>query len=122
VRLDSSLVLPAGGGLDELNDPFRQNTARPLTSYLAVDSDRFYGIRRVKLSRFQCGLQGAGVGTKLGMIAGAMGMMMGDWDESTGWYIAGAAAVLGALWGGTVKADDPGWNIQLRWEPSEYDE
>ncbi len=121
VRLDSSLVLTPVESLDELVDPFRQNTARPLTSYLATNADRFYGFNRYKLSRSDCALKGAGMGMTIGMIGAALGMTLGDLDESTGLYIAGAAALLGALWGGTIKADDPKWNIQIRWEPPDDD-
>ena len=121
VHLDSSLVLTPVESKAELMDPFRQNTARPLTSYLSTNADRFYGFNRYKLSRYDCALQGMGMGMKIGMIGAALGMTLGDWDESTGLYIAGAAALLGALWGGTIKADDPKWNIQIRWEPPDDD-
>jgi hypothetical protein len=121
VHLDSSLVLTPVEGLDALSDPFSLNTARPLTSYLATSADRFYGFRRYKLSRFDCALQGAGLGMKIGMIGAALGSTFGNLDEDTGWYIAGAAALLGAIWGGTVKAEDPEWNIQIRWEPPDED-
>ena len=121
VRLDSSLVLTPVEGLDALSDPFALNTARPLTSYLATSADRFYGFRRYKLSRFDCTLQGAAVGMQIGMIGAALGATFADLDEDTGWYIAGAAALLGAIWGGTVKAEDPKWNIQIRWEPPDED-
>ena len=56
------------------------------------------------------------MGMTMGMIAGAMGMTAGLWDEKSSWYIAGAMAALGAIWGHT-KADDPGWTVRVRWEP-----
>ncbi len=47
-------------------------------------------------------------------MAGAFGQMTGAWDEDTAFAIAGALAVFGALYGEGVKADDDGWNLQIR--------
>jgi hypothetical protein len=46
-------------------------------------------------------------------------MAVGAWDEGAAWYIAGAAALAGALLGGTIKAEDPKFRVRLRWEADE---
>jgi hypothetical protein len=38
---------------------------------------------------------------------GGLGMVGGLWGEKTAAYMMGAGAILGALWGGTIGADDP---------------
>lgn len=120
VRMDSNLVLTPEAGDDPLTFRLRNNTARPLSAYLSTSNDIFFGYKRVKLSRLECAWEGAGVGMTLGMIAGAAGMTSGMFDEDASWYVIGAAAALGALFG-TMKADDPKFNVQIRWEPSDYD-
>jgi hypothetical protein len=120
VELDSNLVLTRVEIDDPLKFRFQSNTAKPLSAYLSTSAERFYGFRYHKLSRLECAWQGAGTGMTLGMIAGAAGMMSGAFDEDEAWYLVGAAAALGAIFG-TMKADDPKFNIQLRWEPSDYD-
>jgi len=72
------------------------------------------GFEVYRLSRMQCTLKGAGVGATAGFIAGAFGEMAGGWNEDAAFAIAGAMAVFGALYGGGVKADDKGWNLQIR--------
>jgi hypothetical protein len=118
VEFDSNLVFTPLDEHDLLARRLEENTARPLTSYLAVSADRFYGIERYELSTTQCALFGADTGLTFGLIAGALGMTAGLWGEETAWYIAGAAAALGAFQG-LSKADDPGFRIRLRWDDSE---
>ena len=72
------------------------------------------GFEIYRLSRMQCTLKGAGMGATAGFMAGAFGQMTGAWDEKSAFAIAGALAVFGALYGGGVKADDKGWNLQIR--------
>lgn len=72
------------------------------------------GYEVYRLSRMQCTIKGAGMGATAGFMAGAFGQMAGAWDEDTAFAIAGALAVFGALYGGGVKADDDGWNLQIR--------
>lgn len=115
VELDSAIVFQPLGESGVFSRRFEQNTARPLTTYLAVSADRFYGIERYELSRTQCALVGADTGLTLGLMAAALGMTAGLWDDETGWAIAGAAAVLGALRGAS-KSDEPEFRIRLRWE------
>ena len=115
VRLDSNLVFTQ---LDEdrvLAQRLKQNTARPLTGYLSVSADRFYGIEHYELSKFQCAVLGADKGLTLGLIAGALGMTAGLWDERASWYIAGAAAALGILRGSSM-ADEPQFRVRIRWD------
>jgi hypothetical protein len=72
------------------------------------------GFEVYRLSRMQCTIKGAGAGMTAGFMAGAFGEMAGAWNEKTAFTIAGALAVFGALYGGGVKADDDGWNLQIR--------
>ncbi len=72
------------------------------------------GYEVYRLTRMQCTLKGAGMGATAGFMAGAFGEMMGAWDEKNAFAIAGALAVFGALYGGGVKADDKGFNLQIR--------
>lgn len=74
------------------------------------------GYRVYKASPYECTLRGMGAGMTVGMAAGAFGMMTGAWDERRAWYVAGAAAAMGAIFG-RVKSDDPEWNIRIRWDP-----
>jgi hypothetical protein len=120
-RSDTSLIAAPFEASISLTDNFEQNTARPLTAYLGVSASRFYGWERYKLSRYECVLQGADMGLTYGLVAGAAGMSRGAWDEPTAWYIAGAAAMLGAIFGNKVLANDPEFRVRLRWEASEHD-
>ena len=120
VRLDSNLVLTPDRADDPLAFQFRNNTARPLSAYLSTSNNAFFGYKMVQLSRMECAWQGAGVGMTLGMIGAAAGMASGMFDEDASWYMVGAAAALGAIFGAT-KADDPKFSVQLRWEPTDYD-
>ncbi len=118
VRLDSSLVFTP---LDEgnlLSRRLEQNTARSLSAHLAVSASRFYGIERYEMSKVQCALTGADAGLTLGLIAGALGMTAGLWDERTAWYLGGAAAALGTLWGASM-ADEPKFRVRIRWDDSD---
>jgi len=119
VRLDSALVSKPAGSSLRLMQCFQENAARPFSSYLARNAWRAYGLETYEMSRLQCAVAGADMGLTLGLIAGAAGMMSGALDEKQGWYVAGAAAALGALFGGAVKADDPSFRIRLRWDDSD---
>ncbi|UCG53357.1 MAG: hypothetical protein JSW58_07335 [Candidatus Latescibacterota bacterium] len=76
-----------------------------------------FGYETYRLSRLECAIQGADIGMTLGLAVGALGMTTGAWDERTSWYLAGAMAALGAFFGGSAKADDPRWNLRVRWHP-----
>ncbi len=118
VRLDSNLVFTPAKNRDALVLRLEENTARPLSTYLSSPKERFFGIERYKPSLFECTLDGAGAGLTYGLAAAAAGMSLGAWDESTGWYMAGAAALAGAIFG-AKKADEPGFRVRIRWEPSQ---
>ncbi len=74
------------------------------------------GYEIYRASRMQCTVKGASAGATLGLMAGAFGEMVGAWDDDTSWYIGGAMAAFGALYGGKIKADDDGWSLQIRWD------
>jgi len=78
-------------------------------------SARFYGIERYEVSSTDLLLTGAGAGAQLGFFAGAIGNMLGLWDEDTSWLLMGAMSALGAAYMGT-KLDDPSWRFQFRWQ------
>jgi hypothetical protein len=118
VRLDSNLVFTPAKHRDPLVLRLEENTARPLSTYLSSPKERFFGIERYKPSLLDCTLDGAGAGLTYGLAAAAAGMSMGAWDESTGWYMAGAAALVGAIFG-VKKAEEPGFRVRIRWEPSQ---
>jgi hypothetical protein len=113
---DSSRVFGPGSNLNAFNDPVRTNTERPLSMYLARNTRLLFGYELYRASRLECAWEGVGMGMTMGMCAGALGMTAGMWDEDSAWYIAGAMAALGAIWG-SVKADDPSWTIRVRWDP-----
>ena len=121
VRTDTSLALPPAGNRNPITLRLEENTARPLSTYFDRNAERFMGLERYELSRFQCAVSGAEMGFQYGLFAGAAGLASGAWDERTGWYIAGAAALAGAIFGGTAKADDPGFRVRLRWDDSDRD-
>ncbi len=84
-------------------------------NYLKAYSARFYGIERYEVSSSDLLLTGLGGGAQLGFFAGAIGNMLGLWDEDTTWLLMGAMSALGAAYMGT-KLDDPSWRFQFRWE------
>jgi hypothetical protein len=120
-RSDTSFVPTPFQPSISLTDRFQQNTARPLSSYLGVSPERFYGWKTYELSHYECVLGGADMGMTFGLIAGAAGMSTGAWDERTAWYVAGAAAALGAIFGSKVLSNDPQFRVRLRWEASDHD-
>jgi hypothetical protein len=52
---------------------------------------------------------------------GGIGLVGGLWGERTAGYLMGAGAVLGALWGGTLGANDPGLRIGVEAEPRTWE-
>ncbi|UCH82671.1 MAG: hypothetical protein JSW50_09305 [Candidatus Latescibacterota bacterium] len=114
---DSSRVLSHGSGTDAAGSAFRTNTERPLSMYLARNSRLLFGYEIYRASKLECAWQGVGVGMTMGMCAGALGMTAGVWDERTSWYIAGAMAAVGAIFG-VSKAGEPQWNVRIRWDPN----
>jgi hypothetical protein len=94
---------------------FRTEHVAPEGNYLAAYTARFYGIEKYEVSSSELLLTGIGTGAQLGFFAGAIGNMLGWWDEDTSWMMMGAMSALGAVWAGT-HLDDPSWRYQYRWE------
>jgi hypothetical protein len=68
--------------------------------------------RYVERSRFSCVLHGADLGAGAASAIGGAGLVSGLWRGKTAGYLMGAGAVLGALWGGTAGANNPGFRIR----------
>lgn len=66
-------------------------------------------------TRFQSGVLGADQGAFAGVALGFLGMEAGLWEERTAWYLMGAGAALGAIWGSTVGSENA--TIRVRIEP-----
>ena len=99
-----------------MEDRLQSSTSLSFYSHPDINRHTMFGYEVYRVSPYECALKGAGTGMTLGMATGAFGMMTGAWDERRAWYIAGAAAVAGAIFG-TAKSDDPEWNIRIRWDP-----
>ncbi len=116
VPVDSARDFSMGMLMLRTDGRFRFGTVLPFSSQFSINTHTMFGYEVYRASRYECALQGAGAGMTMGMATGAFGMMTGAWDEREAWYIAGAAAAMGAIFG-TVKSDDPEWNIRIRWDP-----
>jgi hypothetical protein len=106
-------------GIDHalLRDYFHHTAGDSLKGdYLAARFNRLYGIEQYEISPLQAVFESAEKGASLALFAGALGTTFAGWDEDTTWYLMGAAAAAGALWGG-AHADEPGWRVRYRWEP-----
>ena len=98
------------------DERFRSAMVVPISTQFGINTHTMFGYEVYRASTYECALRGAGAGMSMGVAAGAFGMMTGAWDEREAWYIAGAAAAVGAIFG-TAKSDDPEWNIRVRWDP-----
>ncbi len=79
-----------------------------------------YRPRLYKLSRFQCALRGAGAGMNLGFFLGSLAHEFGAApNDRWRWYLGAAAAATGAVFGGTLGADDSRWNVGIDWGPAQ---
>lgn len=112
----SSERTPPAAGEMQLRDYFHR-AALDSNAALSIYNARYYGFRRYELTRPQSALRGAELGTSLGMFLGAVGNTLGFIGDDSVWYLMGAAAAAGAVWGGAVKHDEPGWRVRYRWEP-----
>lgn len=100
-------------GASVLQDYMRQTAERSFADEnLMMFSQRFLGLERYEASRLDLALEGLGAGATMGLFAGAVANTAGIWNEDTSWYIAGAAAALGAFLGLT-KSDDA--RVRQRW-------
>ncbi|MCA9753957.1 MAG: hypothetical protein KC591_17290 [Gemmatimonadetes bacterium] len=71
---------------------------------------------KIEVSRLRTTLRGASAGLTSAAFLGAVSTTYGLWDDRTNWWLAGGAAALGALWGGTRGYENPGFRTEIRWE------
>ncbi len=116
-NVDTIIVKPRPSCLTLPEHYYHTNINYSLSTLAAPQTPNLSGFEAYRLSRMRCTIKGAGIGATAGFMAGAFGEMAGAWDEGTSWYIAGAMAAFGALYGGGIKADDERWNLQIRLEP-----
>lgn len=64
-------------------------------------------------SRLSCAIHGADLGAGTTSALGGLGLVSGVWGEKTTGYLMGAGAILGAIWGGTAGADNPGFRMRV---------
>jgi hypothetical protein len=64
-------------------------------------------VRTYERSRLARTIYGADQFAGTAAALGGLGLIGGVWDGKTAGYFMGAGAVLGALWGGTLGADNP---------------
>ena len=113
-RVDTIVVRPRPSCLNLPAHYYHTKIDYSLTTTAHSTTPNLSGFEVYRLSRMQCTIKGAGMGATAGFMAGAFGEMAGAWDEKNCWYIAGAMAAFGALYGGGIKADDEGWNLKIR--------
>ena len=116
LRADSSFVRSFDMLMLMMDERHRAATSISFYSSPDLNLGLLSGYRVYKASTLECTLKGMGAGMTAGMAAGAFGMMTGAWNERQAWYVAGAAAAVGALFG-RAKSDDPEWNIKIKWDP-----
>ena len=66
----------------------------------------------IELTRFGRILYGADAGAYRGLSVGALGSWWGLWEERKAWYMMGAGAALGAIWGGVSTGENS--RVQIR--------
>ena len=66
----------------------------------------------MELTRFGSILYGADTGAFRGLAAGTLGSWCGLWEERKAWYLMGAGAALGAIWGGVSTGKNS--RVQIR--------
>ena len=103
--------------LDELHGVRLRDNPTPGSLYLSLLNEGTYGWHPFTLSRLDLALEGADIGMSLGLLAGAAATTFAGWDDGDAWYLAGALAAVGALWGGTKGANNSALRIRYRWEP-----
>ncbi len=105
--------LPASGG-NFLQEYFRLSAEGRFAGTLTVQSERLGGLERFEASRYDLAMEGIGAGATMGLLLGAAGSTTSVWSEETSWYVAGAAAALGAFLK-AIQADDPAKRTRFRW-------
>ena len=74
------------------------------------------GIRHVELSHVESTWKGATVAARSTLFLSAVAQNYGWWDGKTSAWVAGGAAALGALYGGTLGYEKESWRIEARFE------
>lgn len=67
----------------------------------------------VESSRFSRLVLGADLGAGTVSSLAGLGLVTGVWGEKTAGYLMGAGAILGALWGGTIGADNSALRVRV---------
>ena len=112
-RVDTIVVRPKPSCLMLPSSYYRTRIDHTLSMPDRPSTPSLSGYEVYRLTVMQSTLKGAGAGITAGMMAGAFGQMVGAWDEKSAFAIGGAMAVFGALYG-NKRADDDGWNLQIR--------
>jgi hypothetical protein len=115
--IDTIVVRPGISHLVLPSRYYRADVEYLLSQPARIQAPNLSGFEFYRISRMRSTLEGAGMGATDGLMAGAFGEMAGAWDERSSWYIAGAMAAFGALYGGGIKADDENWNLRIRLAP-----
>ena len=76
--------------------------------------------RTMELSRFGCAMYGADLGAATALNLGGLGSLLGWWSEETAFYMMGAGAALGAIWGGTLGNENSKFRIRIDARPDEH--
>jgi len=98
-----------------------------LSPIRCLPPEPLYGPRIYRLSRFESSLKGAGAGARLGLFLGAIANSVGGRNDPMTFYMMGAGAAAGALFGGTLGAEHSRWSVGVDWgrenarQPGEYD-
>ncbi|MBN1825492.1 MAG: hypothetical protein JW958_04435 [Candidatus Eisenbacteria bacterium] len=106
---------------EERKEPAETETTRSPTTlsfnrFGAYPVEQLYRPRVYELSRFQCTMKGLGAGAQTGLFLGILAnALSGSDDYRNAWYMAGAMAATGAILGGTIGANDPGWSVGIDW-------
>jgi hypothetical protein len=96
-----------------LRDRFGAGTPNYLSMTLDVTSMQWYRTP----TRFEAVMNGAGAAATLGMFIGALGTTFDWFDEDTSWWVTGAMATAGALYGGMrYQPQAPGLRYRIGFE------
>ncbi len=73
----------------------------------------------IELTRFGRIVYGADAGAFRGLSVGHSGSWCGLWEERNAWYLMGAGAALGAIWGGVSTGKNSRVQIRATASPPE---
>ncbi|MEZ4649779.1 MAG: hypothetical protein R3E97_13535 [Candidatus Eisenbacteria bacterium] len=83
--------------------------------HLSSDQAFLYGVRKFELNRGQTAFKGVGLGSSVGLFAGATASSFGWMSETDAAWLAGGAAALGAVYGAVVGYESTAWREEWRW-------